>query len=55
MRGAKLENSGIVNKIAIGVAAAVILGLVGLAVYGGLVVPPQKNVVKVLPDDRFAH
>lgn len=55
MRGARLEGSAWGGKIAIGAFALLLLTAVGLAIYGGLAVPPQADTVKVLPNDRFPH
>lgn len=55
MRSAKLDSSGLGGKIGIGLAAIVLLAAIGLGIYGGMVVPTQHDVVKVLPDARFAR
>lgn len=55
MRGVRVEGSGLSGKIVIGAAVMLLLIVVGLAIYGGMAVPPQADTVKVLPDERFAH
>lgn len=42
-------------RIAIAAAVLVVLGLIGLAIYGGTIRPTQVSVEKVLPDERFAR
>lgn len=49
------ESTGLGSKIAILVGALVILGAVGLAIYGSAITPVQQSVEKVLPDGRFAR
>jgi|GEM_PF-5088487 hypothetical protein len=56
MRGVRLESVG-GGHVSIAIIAGVVLLLaaIGLAVYGSVAVPPQHDVVKVMPDERFAH
>lgn len=42
-------------RIAVVAGAVLVLGLIGLAIYGGTIRPTQVSVEKVLPDERFAH
>jgi hypothetical protein len=49
------ETAGWGARIAIGVAVAIVLGVVGLAFYGGSVKPRPQIYEQVLPDARFPH
>ncbi len=41
--------------LAIAIGVLLILGAVGLAIYGGTLEPPKRHFEQVLPNDRFAH
>jgi len=41
--------------VAIGVAAIVLLGAIGLTVYGGRVTPAQHPVELIIPNDRLPN
>jgi len=41
--------------VAIGVGIVLVLGAIGLTVYGGRVTPVQHPVVQVVPNDRLAN
>ena len=55
MRMVRAESSGLGGKIAIGVAALLILAVAGLATYGGIVSPKPHTVEQVLSNDRFQN
>jgi hypothetical protein len=47
------DSAGWGARIAIGIAVLFVLGVVGLALYGGSLKPPHQTYEQVLPDDRF--
>jgi len=49
------DSAGWGVRIAIGIAVVFVLGVVGLALYGGSLKPPHQTYEQVLPDDRFPH
>jgi hypothetical protein len=49
------ESSGWGLRIVIGIAVLFLLGLIGLALYGGSLTAPRQTYEQVLPDDRFPH
>jgi hypothetical protein len=55
MRNSYSESGGWGLRIAIGAVVLVVLGAVGLAIYGGRVQPDTHKVEQIVPDDRFPH
>ena len=53
MRTRNTETMGWGMRIGIGVAIAVLLGAVGLSIYGGRVRPVQHPVDQTISDDRL--
>jgi hypothetical protein len=48
-----MESMGWGSRIGIGVVVAVLLGAIGLAVYGGRVQPHTHAIDQVIPNDRL--
>ncbi len=55
MRSSYSESTGWGLRIAIGVVVLIVLGAVGLAIYGSRVQPGTHAVEQIVPDDRFPH
>ncbi|MEI9888357.1 MAG: hypothetical protein WDN08_18020 [Rhizomicrobium sp.] len=53
MRSRNIESTGWGLRIGIGVAVLVLLGAIGLAVYGGRVEPVTHPVEQIVPNDRL--
>ncbi len=53
MRRRNEDSMGWGLRIAIGVVALVLVGAVGLTIYGGRVQPAQHPVEQVVPNDRL--
>jgi hypothetical protein len=49
------EGMGWASWLAIGMVVLVTLTTVGLAIYGGRVQPPVRQIEQVVPDDHFPH
>ncbi len=55
MRNSYREPSGWGLRIAIGVGVLVLLGAIGLTVYGGRVEPARHAVELTVPNDQLPH
>jgi hypothetical protein len=42
-------------KLLVGVVVVVLVGAIGLAIYGSQVKPSQQTIEQVVPNDRFAN
>ena len=42
-------------KVLVGIVVVLLVGAIGLAIYGSQVEPPQQTIEQVLPNDRFAN
>jgi hypothetical protein len=55
MRTRNTEALGWGSWLAVGFAAVVLLGAIGLSVYGGRVTPTQNPVEQIVPNDRLPN
>jgi hypothetical protein len=55
MRSRNTESMGWGLRIGIGVAVFVLLGAIGLSVYGGRVQPRTHPVEQIVPNDRLPN
>jgi len=55
MRSTYSESTGWGLRITIGIVVLVVVGAVGLAVYGSRVQPSTHAVEQIVPDDRLPH